>query len=142
MPRSGYRRAFTTPETDVPLRPDSVFHFPESMFHLLRIAVFHFVRIRCSTSSGVRTSSASPSTRRCLPRGRSRFCAAARRGSHGLLHGHCTEEDALLTVRGRIRLGDQIRRRFGIPLPVEVRYDEFTHDILLTLSGRVKSSHS
>ena len=26
---------------------------------------------------------------------------------------------------------DQLRRRFGIPLPVEVRYDEFTDDILL-----------
>ena len=39
---------------------------------------------------------------------------------------HCTEEEALQTVRGRIRFDDQVRRRFGIPLPVEVRYDEFT----------------
>ena len=31
----------------------------------------------------------------------------------------------------RIRFDEQIRRRFGIPLPVEVRYDEFTDDILL-----------
>ena len=33
-------------------------------------------------------------------------------------------------MRGRIRFDDQVRRRFGIPLPVEVRYDEFTDDIL------------
>ena len=56
--------------------------------------------------------------------------AAARRAfSRGLLHGYRTEEEALHTVRGRIRFADQIRQRFGIPLPVEVRYDEFTDDI-------------
>ncbi len=33
-------------------------------------------------------------------------------------------------MRGRIRFDDQIRRRFAVPLPVEVRYDEFTADIL------------
>ena len=60
------------------------------------------------------------------------FGAAARRAfSRGLLHGYRTEEDALHAVRGRIRFDEQIRRRFGIPLPVEVRYDEFTDDILL-----------
>ena len=60
------------------------------------------------------------------------FGAAARRAlSRGLLHGYRTEEDALPAVRGRIRFDDQLRRRFGIPLPVEVRYDEFTDDILL-----------
>ena len=56
--------------------------------------------------------------------------AAARRAfSRGLLHGYRTEEEALHTVRGRIRFADQIRHRFGIPLPIEVRYDEFTDDI-------------
>ena len=45
MPRSGYRRAFTTPEPDVPLRPESMFHFPESMFH--------FRRKPCSTSAEI-----------------------------------------------------------------------------------------
>ena len=56
--------------------------------------------------------------------------AAARRAfSRGLLHGYRTEEEALHTVRGRIRFADQIRQRFGIPLPIEVRYDEFTEDI-------------
>ena len=60
------------------------------------------------------------------------FSAASRRAfSRGLLHGYRAEEDALPAVRGRIRFDDQVRRRFGIPLPVEVRYDEFTADILL-----------
>ena len=58
------------------------------------------------------------------------LAAAARRAfSRGLLHGYRTEEEALYTVRGRIRFADQIRQRFGIPLPIEVRYDEFTDDI-------------
>ena len=47
----------------------------------------------------------------------------------GLLQGYRREEDALHTVRGRIRFGDQISRRFGIPLPIEVAFDEFTEDI-------------
>ena len=55
--------------------------------------------------------------------------AARRAFARGLLHGYRTEEDALYTVRGRIRFDDQLRRRFGVPLPVEVRYDEFTDDI-------------
>ena len=58
------------------------------------------------------------------------LASTARRAfSRGLLHGYRTEEEALHTVRGRIRFADQIRQRFGIPLPVEVRYDEFTDDI-------------
>ena len=47
----------------------------------------------------------------------------------GLLRGYRWEEDALNTVRGRIRFGDQVQRRFDIPLPVEVAFDEFTEDI-------------
>ena len=59
------------------------------------------------------------------------LASAARRAFvSGLLHGYRTEEGALPTVRGRIRLEDQMRRRFGVGLPVEVRYDEFTDDIL------------
>ena len=50
--------------------------------------------------------------------------------ARGLLHGYRTEEEALHTVRGRIRFDEQLRRRFGMPLPVEVRYDEFTADVL------------
>ena len=57
--------------------------------------------------------------------------AAARRAfAQGLLHGYREEEDALQTVRGRIRIEQQVRRRLGVGLPVEVRYDEFTDDIL------------
>ncbi len=56
--------------------------------------------------------------------------AARHAFSRGLLHGYRTEEEALLTVRGRIRFDEQIRRRPGILLPIEVRYDEFTDDIL------------
>ena len=59
------------------------------------------------------------------------LAAAARRAfARGLLHGYLTHEEALPTVRGRIRFDDQLRYRFGLPLPVEVRYDEFTEDIL------------
>ena len=54
---------------------------------------------------------------------------ARRAFARGLLHGYRTEEEALYTVRGRIRFDDQLRRRFNIPLPVEVRYDEFTDDV-------------
>lgn len=56
--------------------------------------------------------------------------AAQRAFARGLLHGYRSEEEALLTVRGRVRFDEQIRRRFGVPLPVEVRYDDFTEDVL------------
>ena len=56
--------------------------------------------------------------------------AARRAFARGLLHGYRTEEEPLHAVRGRIRVADQVRRRFDIPLPVEVRYDDFTDDIL------------
>ena len=47
----------------------------------------------------------------------------------GLLQGYRHEEEALHTVRGRIRFNDQINRRFGVLLPLEVAFDEFTEDI-------------
>lgn len=47
----------------------------------------------------------------------------------GLLQGYRATEDASLVVRGRIREAEQIRRRFGAALPVEIAYDEFTTDI-------------
>ena len=59
------------------------------------------------------------------------LASAARRAfSRGLLHGYSVEEEAPHTVRGRIRFDEQIRSRFAIAPPVEVRYDEFTDDIL------------
>ena len=58
------------------------------------------------------------------------FAHHTRQAIHrGLLQGYRREEDALTTVRGRIRFGDQIGRRFGIPLPIEVAFDEFTEDV-------------
>ena len=41
------------------------------------------------------------------------LAAGARRAfAGGLLHGYLTEEEALHTVRGRIRIDDQLRRSF------------------------------
>lgn len=47
----------------------------------------------------------------------------------GLLQGYQATEETALVVRGRIREAEQMRRRFGAALPVEVAYDEFTTDI-------------
>ncbi len=55
--------------------------------------------------------------------------AAHQAFGRGVYRGYVTEEEALLTVRGRIMFAEQIRRRPGVPLPVEVRYDEYTEDI-------------
>lgn len=49
--------------------------------------------------------------------------------SGGLLRGYRRVDEALTTVRGRIRLGDQIRRHPGMTIPLEVTYSEFTPDI-------------
>ena len=55
--------------------------------------------------------------------------AAQRAFSQGLLHGYLTQEEVMYAVRGRIRIEEQIRHGFGSPIPVAVRYDEFTDDI-------------
>ncbi|MFJ3659782.1 McrC family protein [Streptomyces sp. NPDC090119] len=47
----------------------------------------------------------------------------------GLLQGYRETEESALVVRGRVREAEQIRRRFGATLPVEVAYDEFTTDV-------------
>lgn len=47
----------------------------------------------------------------------------------GVLQGYRAVEESLRTVRGRIRIGDQITRRPGLMVPIEVTYDEFTVDI-------------
>jgi len=47
----------------------------------------------------------------------------------GVLQGYRSEDDALTTLRGRWRIGDQIRSRFGTVPPIEVSYDDFTEDI-------------
>ena len=47
----------------------------------------------------------------------------------GILQGYVTREEALPLVRGRVRIGDQLARRPGMLLPIEVRYDEYDVDI-------------
>ena len=47
----------------------------------------------------------------------------------GVLQGYVSIEEALPTIRGRIREADQLRRRYGAVLPVEIRYDDYTVDI-------------
>ena len=54
---------------------------------------------------------------------------ARRAFRRGLLHGYRATEEALPAVRGRIRFDAQVRRRFGLAPPVEVRYDDFTANI-------------
>lgn len=47
----------------------------------------------------------------------------------GLLHGYRTVEESLPVLRGRIREPEQLRRRHGQAVPLEVSYDDFTADI-------------
>lgn len=47
----------------------------------------------------------------------------------GLLQGYRRNDDSLPVLRGRIRVTEQISRRFGEDLPLEVTYDDFTIDI-------------
>ena len=47
----------------------------------------------------------------------------------GLRQDYRVEEEALHAVRGRIAFAEQIRRRPGVSLPIEVSYDDFTEDI-------------
>lgn len=54
---------------------------------------------------------------------------AERATEQGLLQGYRTVEEALPVVRGRIREVDQMRRHFGLPVPIAVRFDEFTVDV-------------
>lgn len=46
----------------------------------------------------------------------------------GVLQGYRVEEDSLTTLRGRVRFDDQLRRRFGMSAPIEVRFDDYTTD--------------
>lgn len=58
------------------------------------------------------------------------FVRAAERALRpGVLQGYQEVEEALPVVRGRIREADQLRLRYGLMLPVEVRYDDYTTDI-------------
>jgi 5-methylcytosine-specific restriction enzyme subunit McrC len=47
-----------------------------------------------------------------------------------LLRGYVHRDERRVDVRGRVRFGDQIARGAGLPVPVEVSYDDFTEDVL------------
>ena len=49
--------------------------------------------------------------------------------ARGLLKGYRSRDDSTNVVRGRWDVARQIGRRPGIPLPLEVTYDDFTEDI-------------
>lgn len=48
----------------------------------------------------------------------------------GALHGYRHVDERLMSVRGRVRFGDQLARSMTLPLPVEVSYDDYTVDVL------------
>jgi 5-methylcytosine-specific restriction enzyme subunit McrC len=48
----------------------------------------------------------------------------------GLLRGYVRREERSAVLRGRILFASQISRGGGLPLPVEVAYDDYTEDIL------------
>ncbi len=47
----------------------------------------------------------------------------------GLIQGYREVEDALPVLRGRLREQEQLRRQYGIAIPVLVRYDDYTVNI-------------
>jgi 5-methylcytosine-specific restriction enzyme subunit McrC len=47
----------------------------------------------------------------------------------GVLRGYLHRDERETALRGRIRFGDQIARG-GLPLPLEVSYDDFTEDVV------------
>lgn len=47
----------------------------------------------------------------------------------GLLQGYVEVDDTLTVLRGRLRDQEQLRRRFGIAVPLLVRFDDHTTDI-------------
>ena len=47
----------------------------------------------------------------------------------GLLPGYILIEESSQVLRGRLRESEQLHRHHGLPLPLEIQYDEFTIDI-------------
>lgn len=47
----------------------------------------------------------------------------------GLLPGYVPVEESAQVLRGRLRESEQLHRHHGLPLPLEIRHDEFTTDI-------------
>lgn len=54
---------------------------------------------------------------------------AERALEEGLLQDYVEVDDSLTVLRGRLREQDQLRQRFGIALPLLVRFDDHTADI-------------
>lgn len=58
------------------------------------------------------------------------FVSRCRRAlAAGVLRGYEEREETLPGLRGRLREADQMRARPGIPLPLEVRFDDYTINI-------------
>lgn len=60
----------------------------------------------------------------------------------GLLQGYRTMDDTSTVLRGRLRESEQMSRRLGRPLPLEIQHDEYTANIpenriLATAIGRM-----
>jgi hypothetical protein len=58
----------------------------------------------------------------------------------GLLPGYVTCEDSSPVLRGRLLESAQLARHHGLPLPLEISYDEFTVDIRKTRSCALPAS--
>ena len=54
---------------------------------------------------------------------------AERSVDQGLLQGYTQVDDSLTVLRGRLREQDQLRQRFGIAIPLLVRFDDHSTDI-------------
>lgn len=54
---------------------------------------------------------------------------AARSLTPAPLHGYVTVQEHATTLRGRLRTSEQIARWAGMPLPLELEYDDFTADV-------------
>lgn len=52
-----------------------------------------------------------------------------RAAEQGLLMGYHTVTDTLPVLRGRMLVGEQMSRRYGMSLPLAVEFDEFSSDI-------------
>jgi 5-methylcytosine-specific restriction enzyme subunit McrC len=47
----------------------------------------------------------------------------------GVLRGYLSTDESAAVIRGRVRISDQLARRPGLLLPVEIRYDDYSTDI-------------
>lgn len=62
----------------------------------------------------------------------------------GVIQGYVTRDDSLPLLRGRIRTADQMSRHHGLPLPLEVTFDEYDVDIAenrILRTALVRMSH-